>query len=302
MGETFDSKRNKFMEAYAYPAINSKGRMLRAAQRESMKYKTNSQKISNRNVKTGKKTVINKPKVQQKQKFTGSRKKMIGGLVAAIAAGTLAIGIGANNAYQNSRPENQPITISQAIQSGDTAKSLGINEQDLQTLQNYQEALQNDDISNQELLDIATNIDGLQLNIIKSKVGNLLGVSPEKVKISATVNNPEELHETIKVTDEDYRTTIYSSRDLLDNVLGGSNKISREMSEYIRGIADMQDFAYGIQAENFDRDEVIDRSQEELEKTSQFAAGEMQIDDRGNISIDMTKVKDINNEKDDEQR
>ena len=64
----------------------------------------------------------------------------------------------------------------------------------------------------------------------------------------------------------------------------------------------MQDFAYGIQAENFDRDEVIDRSQEELEKTSQFAAGEMQIDDRGNISIDMTKVKDINNEKDDEQR
>lgn len=302
MGETFDSKRNKFMEAYAYPAINSNARMIRAAQRESMKYKTNIQKVSNRNVKTGKKTVINKPKVQQKQKFTGSRKKMIGVLAAAIAAGTLAVGIGTNNAYQNSRPENQPVTISQVVQSGDSLESLGITNEDMETLQNYQEALQNEDISNQELLDIATNIDGLELNIIKSKVGNLLGVESDKVKIQASVDNPEEMRESIRVTDENYRTTIYSSKDLVDNIFGGSNKLSPEISEYIRGIANMQDFAYGIQSGNFDRDEVIDRSQEELERTSQFAAGEMQIDDRGNISIETTKVKDINNEKDDDER
>ena len=48
---------------------------------------------------------------------------------------------------------------------------------------------------------------------------------------------------------------------------------------------------------NIDRNEIIESYKRALEETSKFAAGKVKVDDKGNITLEKTRVSQLENEK-----
>ena len=228
---------------------------------------------------------IRKPSRRKKTHLRG--KMALLGLVGAITLGATGI-----HNYTN-RPQNQPITLEQALENGKTLKDLNVSEEIRYELMNIQQYLENEEISNTELINMASQIEELQKNVITNKTADLLGVEPGDIIVDTIVGDKSEAPvERIQVKiNEKGETPIYIRGDFMDLVK--ENTISAEISDFIKQMDKMKELEKQLEDKNLKREDVIEEYRETIDIVSKFAAGEMKIDENGNITIEQIKQKDI---------
>lgn len=228
---------------------------------------------------------IRKPSRRKKTHLRG--KMALLGLVGAITLGATGI-----HNYTN-RSQNQPITLEQALENGKTLKDLNVSEEIRYELMNIQQYLENEEISNTELINMASQIEELQKNVITNKTADLLGVEPGDIIVDTIVGDKSEAPvERIQVKiNEKGETPIYIRGDFMDLVK--ENTISAEISDFIKQMDKMKELEKQLEDKNLKREDVIEEYRETIDIVSKFAAGEMKIDENGNITIEQIKQKDI---------
>ncbi len=216
-------------------------------------------------------------------------------------AAALMIGIGGYTAY-SMNSNSQQVTLEEAIKSGKSVEDLGIDADTLTRIQNLETRLNATDIDVIELISIGKELEDLQLDVLKSKLAAEADVRKGDIK---TEQQPA------PTEDEDTREVILIGEDgVSDWSTLFERGFSVEIEEYIKTIVNTQANNYYIEQGEFDKDAVINRFQNTLEKTSQFAAGDIDVekDENGKITkINYTKttvqdLKQQNIEHDDEER
>ncbi len=229
---------------------------------------------------------VRKPTLRREpKKFKGSRLAIIGAIVVAIGAGSLAIGANMSNASQ----ENQPITLEQVVNSGKNIAELGIDSDTLERITNLEQRLEGD-INVEELVSIGEDLENLQLDIIKSKVANTLGVDIEDVTIRSNwTSDDEPTVESIRINQED-EELVYGDESYSANRDG---TISNTIEEYIQTVVNTQVNERNVKDGDFNKEDVIERYRQTLTLTSEFAAGIMVRNDDGTIEIEQTTQKEL---------
>ena len=204
-------------------------------------------------------------------------------LVGLIAIG----GYKAYDIYSTNQKENTPITLTQALENGDSLKDLKIDNSIKNELEEIKADLANKDISNSDLMALSTKINELQFDTIKTKLSKTLGAEESDITLSTGVESASEgtTRETVEV--EGGKT--YTNKELFKN----ENTIPSEISDYIKEIGDMQTLMGKLQEGDFNRNDILKEYKEAVKSIDQMAATKMTVDKKGNIYVEQTKQKDL---------
>ena len=225
-------------------------------------------------------TRIRRPKARRARRMKGflSFAMLTAGWVTAIAA------IGPD-LYRKRVQENQPISLQQALQNGQTVENLGISQETADAIINLEETIKDENLSREELENLAGPLEATQFKVIKEKAGDLLGENPENIEVwthSAHGNSPES--QELKIDGKD-GTEVYTRSDI--NI--GRNIMSQKIADYIYDIGDTQSLDTASKTDK----ELIELYEEKIAGTSQFAAGEMKLEKRNHIVLEQTTQKDL---------
>ena len=213
--------------------------------------------------------------------------KLIGeiGLAGLLAFG----GYKACQEYNEYKSQNTPITLEQAMKNGESLDELGIDKKIEKEIEDINNLLNKDEITNNEIIELSAKINNLQFDTIKTKLSNTLGVDEEDIKVfTDIVNNGETTEERIEIKGG----KIYTNKDFFKN----SDTMTEDISNFIKDIGKIQGLMGDIQNKNMDRRECLKKYKQVMKNLDNFAAGKMTIDDKGNISMDYTKVSELDKE------
>lgn len=263
MGE----KRDKFINEYKVDVLPfMKNKKTRPAQEKEV-YKSQNNKL--KKVRTKKKTRL-KP-------------------WAKIAlAGLIAFGgYKAYDMYATNQKGNMPITLTQALENGDSLKDLKIDNSIKNELEEIKVDLANKDSSNEDLIALSAKINELQFDTIKTKLSKTLGAEESDITLSTGVQSTSE-GTTIETVEVNGGKT-YTNKELFKN----ENTIPSEISDYIKEIGDMQTLMGKLQEGDFNRNDILKEYKEAVKSIDQMAATKITVDKKGNIYVEQTKQKDL---------
>lgn len=265
MDKEYKNKNNKFKQSLEVPDFMKKPNTQKSKANIEERY-------------TAPKGTLNKTK---KRKI--NKKKLI---IVLGATGLMAFGgLKAYDMYKETQKQNAPITLDQAIENGDSLKKLGIDEKIKTEIDGINKLLSSDEISNKALIDLASRINNLQFDTIKTKLANTLGVEETDISLYTESADEGRTRESVYVKDGE----TYRNKEFLVN----SNTITSDIADYIKDIAEMQTLMGKIQNQNIDRSDILKKYKSAMETVNEFAAGKMDIDEKGNISMDYTKVSEL---------
>ena len=191
--------------------------------------------------------------------------------------------------YNEYKSQNTPITLEQAMKNGESLDELGIDKKIEKEIEDINNLLNKDEITNNEIIELSAKINNLQFDTIKTKLSNTLGVDEEDIKVfTDIVNNGETTEERIEIKGG----KIYTNKEFFKN----SDTMTEDISNFIKDIGKIQGLMGDIQNKNMDRRECLKKYKQVMKNLDNFAAGKMTIDDKGNISMDYTKVSELDKE------
>lgn len=235
----------------------------------------NREKIHKKYKNSGKKI---KGVKKSKRKYKGKALAMWG-LSALLTIG----GITGAKSYVDYRKNNAPITLEQALENGETAESLQINEDTLKEIQALQKQLEEKDIDVNDLQNIGNDIYDLQRGIIKSKIAEQLDINKEAITL-VSENGTTDSIESIKIKQE------YGK----DNYVEISEEaLPKDVENYIKSIARTQINIENVEKGEFNKTKIIKAYKEILEGASEFAGGDLKIEAKKDILDDVEEVTDM---------
>lgn len=198
--------------------------------------------------------------------------------------------------------DNEPRSLHQAFEMGETAESLNIPSNTVEKLNKLDEQIHDENTSNKQLIDLVDDTYKYALDITKGKIYNEMDKNFKK-------NNNITSKDDLELRSED--DTGGECPTTIEYVLNKKTNtsldigVSEEMSEFIKAIGTMQDRSEIARIGNeYDRDDLIDRCERGIKTIDNIAACNIRIVDK-NIDVKITTVKDYNEynkEKDDEER
>ncbi len=235
----------------------------------------NREKIHKKYKNSGKKI---KGVKKSKRKYKGKALAMWG-LSALLTIG----GITGAKSYVDYRKNNAPITLEQALENGETAESLQINEDTLKEIQALQKQLEEKDIDVNDLQNIGNDIYDLQRGIIKSKIAEQLDINKEAITL-VSENGTTDSIESIKIKQE------YGK----DNYVEISEEaLPKDVENYIKSIARTQINIENVEKGEFNKTKIIKAYKEILEGASEFAGGDLKIEAKKDRLDDVEEVTDM---------
>ena len=87
------------------------------------------------------------------------------------------------------RDSKNTITLEQALDNGKTLDDLGIDEDIQYRIENIEEKLADENLKNEEIIELSSKIESLQMDVIKSKLSEVLNVSPSDIKLVPTIED-----------------------------------------------------------------------------------------------------------------
>lgn len=213
------------------------------------------------------------------------KKAMLYGTVGILAFG----GVQKYQDYkeqQNNRPSLEAV-----LDNDITLNELGIDE----NIENKLEAMKEinlEELSNADLIKVTADLNELQFDIIKSKLGNVLGTENMNLWASSKDINGNITPASVEVN-EKYIT----EQDWVDKIcsklgVNKSKQISSDIANFIEEIAKTQELAAETEKGNFDREKTIKICEESIEESDKFAATGVIKD--GNVikTVDASKLKE----------
>lgn len=220
-----------------------------------------------------------------------NKKKILAKRIATVGLVGL-IAFGGYKYYQDYQKENNSITLEQALDNGESLNSLKIDSSIENQLESIKEELSNNEMTNQELVELSTDINELQFDTLKTKLAKTLGVSEEDIKLY-TKSVSRETGETYQSVEVQGGET-YSKKELFKN----NNTISDDISTYIKNIGEMQTLMGKMQKGDIDRNSIMKEYKSTIKEIDTMAAAKMSIDSKGNIRVDKINKKDLAKEND----
>ncbi len=213
------------------------------------------------------------------------------GTAAVIGALAFAINKGQEDFYKT-LPENQPITMEQAIGNGITLEEMSITQETEDKIVAIQDRLNSEDIGNigdTQLIELGKEIDDIQLNkIFKTKVADALGINPEQISVyykAASGSNEYNSQESFAMDIKDDEGKVTSSY--------GQENMSEEIRKYIRNISDIQSLVTSMEnSGDISRYSTIGEYKSAMEETSKFVAGKIKFDGK-DFTLEQQTQKDI---------
>ena len=241
--------------------------------------------------KQNNKQKIERPKMKKRNRFTGKIKKFLqkhkkGIATVAVTAAAAAGVVAGINAYNDS----QTITVPQAISMGETSDSLGLNDDIIAGMQYIDEALNNENIKNEDIIKIIPQVKNVAYDVLASKLAKTLGVNIDSVKFGSESIEEGKNRQYVKVYNRLFNQK-YTSMDI--PFLYNEHTISKDIANQIKNNQDLDDLIAEVQNGNFNRNDIINRLKRANKDTSKFAAGKMQIDEKGNMTLDKVKLADF---------
>lgn len=236
-----------------------------------------------------KKVASPKPEPKKTKKKYKGKIALVGTLAAAIA-GIAGYAIGTST-------QSPTITTSQAIVLlGETPKSLGINDEIASRIQKIEKELKNEDITNKDIIELIPEVHQLSYDVLQNKLARTMSVDNDSIKFGTESADEGRSRQYVNVYHGSNKAhyTHYTSKDIA--FICTENTISDEIASQIKNISTSGN--YIIQAQNGDinRDKMLENLNKSFDETNKFAAGDLKIDEKGNFTIDMTKVSDISKE------
>lgn len=258
---------------------------------QKMKFNPGTQQVRKKN---GEKQTV--PQKKPKERYTTKTKRIVEeqkrkARIRKIRNRIIALGVvglvafGGYNSYREYKDSKNTLTLSQALDNGETLESLGIDQEIAEKLEMLEKEV-NGYLTNSELIDLAPKILNLQFDTAKSKLANAINVEESDITLRVEENG---MSTSVGVNNE----KTYEEENFINKMFG--NTISSDISNYIHGIARMQGIRDTLVNGDINRDEVIECYKNALEETSKFAAGKVNIDSNGNIIFEKTRVSQIEN-------
>lgn len=279
---SYKEKRRAFADQVVYDGKIETPKEIQGWNLGERKKKEEANKTERRERYYSKKSIKNKNK--KRKSWPRIRNKM---LTYGLAALTVW---GSYKAYTEYKDSQNTLTLEQALENGETLEELGINQDIATELEELSTRLEGD-LTNQELIEIAEEIPEIQMKVIKTKVANILNIEDWNNDIS------------LKPSDGDFTTTMYIKdgekkyerpgiiNSIVNIITGDEKTISPEIANYIDAIGRAQGKRDKMQGGDIsERD--IKNCKNALEKASQFAAGKIEIDKKGNIGIEKIRVSE----------
>ena len=225
----------------------------------------------------------NREKLTQKQKRLAKAKLWRNRALAVGLAGTIVFG--GFKAWNEYRDSKNTLTLEQALEHGKTLEKLGINEEIATEIGEYTTKLEGD-LTNKELIDIAEEIPDIQMKVIKTKMANKI----EDVNLSDIDLIPADRFDTAKMYIEGQG--VYEREGIINSIIG-DKMISVDIADYIDRIDGAQEKERKMKKGDINREQDIKYYRKAIKEISKFAAGEIEIDKKGNISIEKTRVSEL---------
>lgn len=242
--------------------------------------KRNEERIQQERYRTGKST---RKRVTKKQKRIAKAKLLRNRILAVGLAGiTVFGGFKALDEYRDSK---NTLTLEQALENGETLEKLGISEETAAEIGKLTKILDGD-LTNKKLIDIAEEIPDIQKRVIKEKIGDIIEIE----KVSDITLIPAHKFDATRISIEGQGA--YEKQGFINTILG-EKTISGDIAKYIDRIGNAQGKRDEILEGNINKKEDIKYYRNAIKEISKFAAGEIEIDEKGNISIEKTRVSEL---------
>ena len=212
-------------------------------------------------------------------------------LAVALAMGLGALGINAAvQANTNSQSGKQFEELSQNM---DALEQLGVSQETVNEIQSLQAELSSgdlDSLSNDELLSLGRRVESAQMDVLKGKLADTLGVSEDEITISPNYSwsANEKSTAAVRVT-KDGEEIIYNTEDFLN----WDNNISQEITDGILNLGNTQTVNSKVASGEFDREGAIDQYRAGVDSAKDIARKQMSMDKNGNISLSPVSQEEI---------
>ena len=171
---------------------------------------------------------------------------------------------------KNFKPQENKI-LNNAISSGETLETLGINRDIQANLQDLQQKMMSGNLTNQEIIQMAPRINNLCFDVSKSKLSNALGVREEG--ISFEENFEDGITRPKIVVETPYSKDVYHEESILNK-----NTFPKEISKEIEDIKAIQKIIQEVQNGNFNRNYVLNKYATILQDTENLAASPLKLE------------------------
>lgn len=245
--------------------------------------------------------VPNKPKIpttnmeleerRARRRAKRRRRELIGKMakgITAIGASALVL-LSGGKAIANYVDGQNTASLDDMLKHGETLKELGINEEIKTELdQIRQELSESGDLSNAELQKLSTKVSKLQENVLKTKLSSALNT--DNIIISYETDKDLGITTQIKAGDEKYVS------ESVQTIFNGEQTMGQEIKDYIYNQNEVEDLAQSMTKEDINRGEIINRLNQAVNEIDKFAAGELELEENGDITLSYVRQSELNQE------
>ena len=161
-------------------------------------------------------------------------------------------------------------------------EKLGIDKKTVDEMIKINKKLSDEKIKNSDLIKLSANINSLQFDIIREKLGKALDVDENEIKV--WVHN-EPNGKQFCTADIDKKT--YTE----ESIFKGEQTIDDNISNFIKEIDSMQTLMKDLQKGNFNRETVIKKYKDAMEKAEKVAlSSRITVDKNENISMEEVQL------------
>lgn len=220
----------------------------------------------------------------QKKKAKQRRKR----ISLILTAGALAFGsYGAKKYYDYNL---KPVTIEEALKGGKTLEELGLEQGNIDELNNIKlQLLSQEDLSREDIQKLGQRIENFELEIIKDKLKNSLNIS-EELRVEPRTDNTDTII---------YR--VNNGGEIIEGLIEGKD-YDIEIGNFIETIANLQTANNGYDNKINNRDEILQKFDKSLYLTERFASSEITRNEKGKIKLNRTTKSDLRREKENESK
>lgn len=191
------------------------------------------------------------------------------------------IAVGSIKGYQFYQEQTQTINLEQALQMGKDIQTLGLTPELVERMETVGDVLEEPDtLSNVELMEIGDEIRDIQKEVIHTKLQAVTG--QEDIQFRSRDKNDGRC--SVKIGD-----TTYWQDDIF-NV--GEKEISDNIIDQFESYHDYSSDINKMNYQDLYRKSYIKKITKQMGKVEKFAAGEISIDEKGNITMEQTKQKE----------
>lgn len=225
------------------------------------------------------------PKGTAKNQKRKQNKNILKRVAVIAAAATLAVG--GVSAYKASQKID---TVQERIEIGSEAQDMGISEE---SLQEYKElchrVMSIDSLDETQRTKLAMDIYESSIDTTKEKLGNALNIENPENDIKLVSANSADEPAKVVVGD-----TKYVQADFFSKIFREGNTIDDKTAKYINEMGNLQT---KIGSDEVSKKDMINSCITVMENENKFLAGNIKVNDKGNITIEFEKQNSKTTEK-----